>query len=202
MGGIGSGRTDGFGGSAAKCHEYLSIDLAWLRRKKHLEADRPSTITWSWGERELGLVTLQAVEGGVRLFYRQRWAGDDWTEVNEIIPLVVSRTQFGGWRQWFLCLTCGGRCRVVYGGAYFRCRRCYRLQYESQYSANYARACDQAHKLRKRLGQVGSLDDPFPSKPKGMHWKTYQRLVQRDAEARQRWASEIAQKWNLLAMGE
>jgi hypothetical protein len=37
-----------------------------------------------------------------------------------------------------------------------------------------------------RLGGSGSLDEPFPMKPKGMHWKTYRRLETRSdaAEAR------------------
>ena len=105
---------------------------------------------------------------GVRLIYRQRRDTDNWQDVNEFVPFVVTDTPFGGQRQWFRCLSCGCRCRILYGGARFRCRRCYKLKYESQYEATYARACSQAHNLRKRLGQVGSLDDPFPPKPKGM----------------------------------
>ena len=34
MGGRGSGRQAGLGLKVDKCHEYKSIDIAWLRRRK------------------------------------------------------------------------------------------------------------------------------------------------------------------------
>ena len=95
-------------------------------------------------------------------------------------------------------LTCQSRCRILYGGAYFRCRRCHRLKYESQYESGYSRAADQAHALRKRLGQVASLDEPFPDRPKGMHWKTYKRLAAKDTDLQQRWAVGVTGWLNLL----
>ena len=33
-----------------------------------------------------------------------------------------------------------------------------------------------AHTIRRRLGDSINLLHPFPSKPKGMHWRTYERL--------------------------
>jgi hypothetical protein len=69
------------------------------------------------------------------------------------------------------------------------------LKYESQYEAGYSRACSQSHDLRKRLGYVGALDDPFPPKPKGMHWKTYRKLELRDEELQNRWAAGV---WNWM----
>ena len=48
-----------------------------------------------------------------------------------------------------------------------------------------------ADKIRKRLGDtVGSAfeQDEFPPKPKGMHWKTYNRLEERYYELQNRWA--------------
>jgi hypothetical protein len=43
----------------------------------------------------------------------------------------------------------------------------------------YLRALSQAQKFRQRLGGSPCTDDPFPQKPKGMHWRTYDRLVKR-----------------------
>jgi hypothetical protein len=37
--------------------------------------------------------------------------------------------------------------------------------------------------FRKRLGGGGNLLSPFPGKPKGMHWKTYQRLKREAIDA-------------------
>ncbi len=198
MGGRGSGRSGWGGVLTDKCHEYHSIDLAWLRRKKLLNLGHWSTVTWSRAGRETGSVRIECLQWGVRLVYRQRRAGDEWQDVNEFVPFVESATRFGGTRQWFRCLTCAARCRVLYGGTHFRCRRCHRLKYESQYEAAYARACSQAHALRRRLGCVGSLDDPFPPKPKGMHWKTYRQLEARDRKFQNLWAAGVMQWLNRL----
>jgi len=65
---------------------------------------------------------------------------------------------------------------VLHGGSRFHCRKCQNLAYASQ----NRNACDQAsakaRNIRKRLGDDGCFDDPFPSKPKGMHWRTYEKL--------------------------
>lgn len=92
------------------------------------------------------------------------------------MPLVETLTRFGGRRQWFQCLSCRYRCRVLYGGAYFRCRGCHRLKYESQYEPAWGRSASRALKIRARLGDPHGIDDPFPSKPPGMHWSTYRML--------------------------
>ena len=193
MGGRGSERTSSYGAGVSKCHEYRSIDLAWLARKKLFNAGRWSTLTWSRGGQEIGSIRIEAQQSGARLSYKARQSGDTWQEISEFVPIVETQTNFGGRRRWFACLSCRRRCRILYGGIYFRCRRCHHLKYESQFESGYSRAADQAHALRKRLGQTGFLDDPFPPKPKCMHWKTYKRLEAKDAELQQRWAFGVWQ---------
>ena len=65
---------------------------------------------------------------------------------------------------------------MLYGGRWFRCRRCYQLKYSSQYEPAHGRALSRAQRNRQRLGGSGSLDKPFPPKPRFMHWATYERL--------------------------
>ena len=160
-----------------KTNEVHSIDLAWLRRQKLLNIGRWSTVRWSRGGRETGSIRLECHAHAIRLVYRQREREADLVDVNELVPLVETDTQFGGRRQWFLCLQCKRRCRVLYGGTYFRCRRCNDLKYDTQYEPPFARTATRALKIRERLGGKGGIDDPFPQKPKGMHWKTYNRLA-------------------------
>ncbi len=101
----------------------------------------------------------------------QRWgdaiAGDvemDWT-----------RLPSGGKRPWFLCPSCGRRCGVLYAiGSRIICRKCGGLSYESQNEPMHFRAPRKAQKIRVRLG--GSVTEPFPSRPRYMHRRTYQRL--------------------------
>jgi hypothetical protein len=163
------------------CEHALAIDLAALKRDGYLFTGCARKINWWRHDQIANWINYRVEEEGLRLIYRTRGPGSDWRRVDELIPFVETPTQFGGWRRWFSCPGCQRRCRILYGGAYFRCRNCQGLRYESQYEAPVFRAVSQRHKLRERLGQLDSLEAPFPSKPKGMHWKTYRRLAARDA---------------------
>lgn len=195
MGGRGSGRPAGLGLTVDLCHRSNSIDLAWLQRKGLLNPGRWSKLTWSVRGEKTGSIQLAKVPGGVKLNYRVRSRGGDWRSIEEVIPLVETPTNFAGRRQWFRCLACGRRCRIIYGGTLFRCRKCQGLRYETQYEPQFARAATRALKIRERLGSKSGIDDPFPDKPKGMHWRTYERLRDEAEHCVRAWAIGIAGKW-------
>ena len=106
----------------------------------------------------------------------QRWgdavAGDvemDWT-----------RLPSGGKRPWFRCPSCGRRCGVLYSlGSRIICRKCGGLSYESQYEPKYFGALRKALKIRGRLGGSANMTEPFPSRPRYMHRRTYECLRRR-----------------------
>jgi hypothetical protein len=86
---------------------------------------------------------------------------------------------FGGARPWFIYpgAGCGRRVAVLYGpGRYFLCRHCYGLTYLSQRDNATYRALHRAQDIRRKLGGSANMMEPFPDRPKGMHWRTYERL--------------------------
>jgi hypothetical protein len=74
---------------------------------------------------------------------------------------------------------CGRRVAILYGGAFFACRHCHQLSYESQRERDFERALHRAQAIQERLGGSGYVDDWFPQKPKGMHCSTFSRLARR-----------------------
>lgn len=196
LGGPGSGRHRGHGLNVDKCHEYHSIDLAWLRRRKLDQFGQWSTLKWSRGGQETGAIRVQYLESGLRLVYRHG-RDEQWTCVDEVVPFIEMPLDLGGKRVWFNCPSCHRHCRILYGGNRFRCRLCYRLRYDTQYEPPFARAATRALKIRQRLGCDGGIDDFFPPRPKGMHSRTYTRLKEIEEELQARWAQGIMARFRV-----
>jgi hypothetical protein len=71
---------------------------------------------------------------------------------------------------------CGRRVIKLYGaGRLFACRHCYRLAYASQQESAHQRGLGKSQKIRMRLGGSPNMLEEFPHKPRGMHWRTYER---------------------------
>jgi hypothetical protein len=69
----------------------------------------------------------------------------------------------------------------------FACRHCYRLAYASQQESAHDRGLLKAQGIRMRLGGTANMLDDFPEKPKGMHWRTYERLCRAHDAAQARY---------------
>jgi hypothetical protein len=106
------------------------------------------------------------------------------------LELTSTPVHLGGARVWFLCPRCDRRAAILYGSP-FACRTCHGLAYESQRETVRARRIRRAVLLRRSLGGSGSLLEPIPPRPKGMHLSTYWR-----AQAR----CIVAERQSLAAM--
>ncbi len=116
------------------------------------------------------------------------------------VELDWADCHLGGQRAWFRCPAkgCGRRVAILYGGAIFACRHCHRLAYESQREAGYDRMARRADKLRDKLGWEPGILNGDGIKPKGMHWRTFERLkVEHDALVGASLAG-MAQRFGLL----
>jgi hypothetical protein len=112
------------------------------------------------------------------------------------VPLDWTACNFRGKRTWFICpgAKCSRRLALLYGpGRYFLCRHCYDLTYQSQRGNKMYRSLHRAQKIRKQLGGSANMTEPFPEKPKGMHWRTYERLWQEHHEAELEQLSKMRQ---------
>jgi hypothetical protein len=167
---------------AQTCESCRSIDVREWARRRYL---RPHQLfLWSWtrdGEPQ-GSITVrtgpEAVTGAVVLSFRLRGSsGNRWKSVEQPVPITWTGCHLGGWRPWFRC-SCGRRAAKLYDGAadFFACRHCCGLAYASQQLCTRDRLISSARKIRMQLGGGPSLFEPFPDKPRGMHWSTYERL--------------------------
>ena len=118
------------------------------------------------------------------LNYRSRSNGDQWQPMEYPVHLEWTECNLGGRRVWFRCPAsgCGRRAAILYGGAVFACRHCHQLAYQSQREVAHDRAARRADRIRDRLNWEPGILNGGGDKPKGMHWRTFERLkAQHDA---------------------
>ena len=177
MGGFGSGRQGG-----KRCtNEMLALVVRSINRAGRLTPG--SWFTWQWtcsGE-ITSSIQLRVETDSVVLDYRNRsnhHNGGEWESMRYTVALDWTPCGFGGKRVWWRCpaVGCGRRVAVLHGGRVFACRQCNRLAYRSQREADDDRATRRADKLRKRLGWEPGILNGNGWKPKGMHWRTFERL--------------------------
>lgn len=188
MGGIGSGRPSGFGSNTVECNR--SIDVNRLQKEGCLTPGWIGNWEWKRDDERVALISLQMERSDLMLNYNYRRYGEEWESVSERVPIIRVPCRFGGSRPYFKCpgvvngRRCGRRVIKLYGaGAYFLCRHCYRLSYESQRQDGLDRARQRADKIRQRLGGCPGRDEPLPDRPKGMWRRTYEGLEKELLEA-------------------
>jgi len=158
--------------------EVKRLDVRWLHRQGYLDR-RPHLVAWSWGEQPDGSVGLALVDGRLVITYCfHRRETETWQDIRQVVDLDWTPCQYGGQRPWFRCPGCQRRVAVLCGyDRLFLCRHCYQLPYTSQYETRLDRLTRKMHKLHDRLGGHST------QKPKGMHWRTWERLQDEAIEA-------------------
>lgn len=119
----------------------------------------------------------------------------------EILDMTYTATAFGGERAWFICskLGCGKRVAILHATPTgFRCRHCSHLTYKSQLEQPYDRLLRQARRARHRVGGDNNILAPFPPKPKGMHWRTYDALARQETTLLENVSTASRKRWETL----
>ncbi len=160
------------------CHR---IDVREMSRDGSLTVGAKNKLS---GETSNEEIRLTADAGQVRVQHGIRLLAGFRTLNHQVIKLGRTRCNYGGARVWFRCPECESRAAVLYRpkrtrgkravsakDRTFKCRRCHNLVYPSQREDWESRMLRKAHKMWIRVGGQNS------DKPKGMHWRTYNRLV-------------------------
>ena len=192
MGGPGSGMWYRWKDKCLTLDEVKRLDVRWLHRQGYLDR-RPHLVAWSWGEQPDGSVGLALVDGRLVITYCfHRRETETWQDIRQVVDLDWTPCQYGGQRPWFRCPGCQRRVAVLCGyDRLFLCRHCYRLPYTSQYETRLDRLSRKLRKLQDRIGHQ------YSRKPKGMHWRTWERLRDQvlDAEMTRDLALEATLDW-------
>lgn len=93
------------------------------------------------------------------------------------IQLTKTACNYGNYRHWWLCPNCSKRVAVLYCAGAYVCRHCINAPYGSQLQQPIDRLFSRANELRARLGWQGGIAYGNQGRPKGMHFKTYYKLV-------------------------
>ena len=175
MGGCGSGGQNSRGRMIAE--GAMTLDVRELRRHGSLVAGRRGFIEWTRGSGSKSSVGYAVRPHQFELRYNLTDNGAQPHRVTDWVGLHWRPCRFGGNRPTFVC-QCGAEAMVLYfRGGRFQCRQCARVAYASQNEGPRDRTIRRARKIRYRLGGGPSLVDPVPGKPKGMWWRTYDRLT-------------------------
>lgn len=174
MGGFGSGRKWG-----KDCTDDMrQIDIRRLARDGYLKAGM--AYGWQWKRRGEVVASINVTVEVDRVWfnYRQRERGGEWQDMRYPVALDRTACHLGGERVWWRCpaVGCGRRVAVLHGGGVFACRHCHKLTYRCQRETDDDRATRRADTLRDRLKWEPGILNGEGCKPKGMHWRTFERL--------------------------
>jgi len=174
MGGLGSGGWNRTGRLTTS--DALRLDVNSLNRSGALVPGRYSTSTWTRNGETIGNINISAADDGITLLYRTRVRDEDWADHRERVRISWGPGGFGGQRPFFHCSDCTRRVLHLYGFSRYLCRHCHGLCYPSQRESDGDRAQRRANRIRVELGGEPGWQN-IPSRPKGMHRRTYDRLI-------------------------
>jgi hypothetical protein len=152
------------------------------------ELARDGKLTFGKRGRLFGTIRFEVVGGPdaqrlVLEFPMRSESGERLDPVRQTICCCRRRANYGGRRLMFLCGECGRSARVLYARFenhhyriwFFACRKCVGITYQSTMGHRWDRSARRIEKLRARLRWRAY--DTVPIKPRGMHEKTYQRIL-------------------------
>jgi hypothetical protein len=181
MGGYGSGRQ----GGSPTVESGLTLDLKRLIRQRDILPGRHISGSLMWsdarsGEKIASIDFEASLVSQAHAWARLRYI-DDGQLKDYLVQIEASPCNYGGVRWWWVCPISGQRVAKLYlppGATVFAARQTYRLAYRSQRDAKIDRTHARQRRLYSKLGgEYDYYEQSPPDRPKGMHHKTYERLI-------------------------
>lgn len=169
----------------ANLQEGLGLNLNRLMRKGFLSPGArtgPRLLVWSYTYTGDQVASAWLSSDLTSPF--NAWVKIEYGDRAQTIHLHRQDRHFGGGQWYFFCPRTNAHCSVLWlppGATSFASRKHWgrRVAYGSQFEAQHDRALSQAQAIRYRLGgpDYAGIDEIDPPKPKGMRWRTYDRLI-------------------------
>ena len=188
MGGYGSGRRSN---GKSIVDSQITLDIRYLKKQGILSNGGNGSLAWASSRDKntvLCSIAYRIEKSAIRLFYSLP-ANDEAepVSVERLILFDYTPCHYGGQRTWFICPSSNCQRRVISlhsRWGYFLCRHCCHLNYQSQHEGYVDRQLSKSHAICERLGVKAGESLAFADKPKGMHWKTYNKLYQQAEKSR------------------
>jgi len=185
MGGFGSGPKRF--GAKSSINDYRYLDIRRLRRDGLLQTGKSTNLVWEELGQKMAYALVLAEDDQLKLTLKIRNRTDDWHAIEYVILIVWRPCNYGGHSAHFVCPAKGCLRRVakLYFSdrqGLFRCRACHNLVYPSQRESHDVRLLTQIENIRRRLEWPAGKLHANGIKPKGMHWRTFQKLRDRYQE--------------------
>jgi hypothetical protein len=177
MGGYGSGRRYRRDTKTTTDAVRLKLDIRVLCQRGLALGQGSCVLSWTQSDREVGSIQCDIGESQLLFSYNQQVGNNPSRDVTEVVLIDRTPCHYGRFRLWFLCPKCDRRVAILFFvHTRFLCRYCHRLSYSSQNEDVLARMKRRTWKIRGLLGASDNLTVAIWKKPKGMHWRTFERL--------------------------
>lgn len=110
--------------------------------------------------------------------YRQGFGLGGWSGEEVIVHLTYTPCHYGGRRIWFVCPGCEQRAAILhFAGHGWQCRKCLNLAYPTQCESPSRRRRRRMAAIEGQLTYVRNKRNIPGNRPKGMHRRTFERLL-------------------------
>ena len=153
-------------------------------------------ITWrsTRTKKQTGSVAFSADENGITLQYTWTPYGGESQQMQERIEWDWLQVGFGR-RPYFECPVCGKRCaRIAFRGGRWGCKQCAGACSDTENDRPYYRLMARCQKIREERLKW-KPGESWGERPKGMHKRTFFRLVEQAEELDQRSLRIISRMW-------